>query len=97
MGVNETLVLRTVIVLVLFSLIYTTIKSVVKGIKEGIDNGRDIFNGVPIEKIREKERLRALEKEEEELSKMNSKFYRITHPLEYLNCILIRKIRERAN
>ena len=90
-------IIKLVIVLVVISFIYTTIKAVVVGVYEGLRNTRDILKGSSYEDIKERNRKKQDEAFEKDIKKMDSKLYRCTHPLEYLNCMLMKKLRERAN
>ena len=90
------LIIKLVILLAIISIIYTTIKAVIKGIMEGVQNTKDILRGTSYEQIRQKNRKKQEDAFKKDLEKMDSKFYRFTHPLEYLNCIVLKRIKERV-
>ena len=96
MIISETLIVNAVIYLAGISLIFTTIKGVANGVRDGIRNGKDILNGASVEDIRKREKRTMALKEEEQTKKMASKAYRLIHPLEYLNFMAMRKLRERV-
>ncbi len=89
------LIVKALIVIIIISFISTTIASIIKGVCEGIRNGIDLFHGISYEEIREKERKKQLEEEQKTLKKMDSKLYRITHPIEYFNIVMFKKLREK--
>ena len=88
-------IIKLVILFVIISLVYTTIKAVVTGIKEGVQNTRDILSGTTYEQIQQRNKQKQDDAFKKDLEKMDSKLYRFTHPLEYLNCIILKKIKGR--
>ncbi len=88
-------IIKLVILLAILSIIYTTIKAVVIGIKEGVQNTKDILGGASYEQIKQRNKQKQDGAFKKDLEKMNSKVYRFTHPLEYLNCIILKKIKGR--
>ncbi|WP_026658256.1 hypothetical protein [Butyrivibrio sp. AC2005] len=90
------LLIKLFILLAILSLIYTTIKAVVTGISEGVRNTKDILKGASYEQIRQRNKQKQDDAFKKDLERMDSKLYRFTHPLEYLNCIILKKIKGRA-
>ncbi len=88
-------IIKLVILFVIISLGYTTIKAVVTGIKEGVQNAKDILSGTTYEQIHQRNKQKQDDAFKKDLEKMNSKLYRFTHPLEYFNCIILKKIKGR--
>ena len=88
-------IIKLVILFVIISLVYTTIKAVVTGIKEGVQNTKDILSGTTYEQIQQRNKQKQDDAFKKDLEKMDSKLYRFTHPLEYLNCIIIKKVKGR--
>ena len=93
--IESDMVIKLIILVAILSLVYTTIKAVVTGVKEGVQNTKDILGGASYEQIRQRNKQKQDNEFKKELEKMDSKVYRITHPLEYLNCIIIKKIKGR--
>ena len=93
--IESDMIIKLIILVAILSLVYTTIKAVVTGVKEGVQNTKDILGGASYEQIRQRNKQKQDNEFKKELEKMDSKVYRITHPLEYLNCIIIKKIKGR--
>ena len=93
--IESDMIIKLIILVAILSLIYTTIKAVVTGVKEGVQNTKDILGGASYEQIRQRNKQKQDNEFKKELEKMDSKVYRITHPLEYLNCIIIKKVKGR--
>lgn len=93
--IESDMVIKLIILVAILSLVYTTIKAVVTGVKEGVQNTKDILGGASYEQIRQRNKQKQDNEFKKELEKMDSKVYRITHPLEYLNCIIIKKVKGR--
>ena len=93
--IESDMIIQLIILVAILSLIYTTIKAVVTGVKEGVQNTKDILRGTSYEQIRQKNRQKQEDAFKKNLEKMDSKLYRFTHPLEYLNCIILKKIKGR--
>ncbi len=93
--IETDLIIKALILLVIISIIYTTIKAVLIGARDGLQNAKDIYRGTSYEQIKERNRKRQDEPFKKDLEKMNSKLYRFTHPLEYVNCLLMKKIKEK--
>ena len=93
--IETDVIIKLVILLVILSIIYTTIKAVVIGVKDGIQNTKDIFGGASYEQIKQRNKQKQDDAFKKDLEKMESKVYRFTHPLEYLNCIILRTIKGR--
>ena len=89
------MIIKLIILVAILSLIYTTIKAVVTGVKEGVQNTKDILGGASYEQIRQRNKQKQDDAFKKELEKMDSKVYRFTHPLEYLNCVILKKIKGR--
>lgn len=94
--IETEVVIKLALALFIFSFAYTTIKAVVTGVKEGVQNTKDILNGTSFEEIKERDKKKKQAEIEKDLRKMDSKLYRVTHPLEYFNCMIIKKIKERV-
>ena len=93
--IESDMIIKLIILVAILSLVYTTIKAVVTGVKEGVQNTKDILGGASYEQIRQRNKQKQDNEFKKELEKMDSKVYRITHPLEYLNCIIIKKVKGR--
>ena len=93
--IETDVIIKLVILLAILSIIYTTIKAVVIGVKDGIQNTKDILGGASYEQIKQRNKQKQDDAFKKELEKMDSKVYRFTHPLEYLNCFIIKKIKGR--
>lgn len=93
--IESDMIIKLIILVAILSLVYTTIKAVVTGVKEGVQNTKDILGGASYEQIRQRNKQKQDDAFKKELEKMDSKVYRITHPLEYLNCIIIKKVKGR--
>ena len=93
--IETDLIIKLVILLAILSIIYTTIKAVAIGVKDGIQNTKDILGGVSYEQIRQRNKQKQEDAFKKELEKMDSKVYRFIHPLEYLNCVILKKIKGR--
>ena len=93
--IESDMIIKLIILVAILSLIYTTIKAVATGVKEGVQNTKDILGGASYEQIRQRNKQKQDNEFKKELEKMDSKVYRITHPLEYLNCIIIKKVKGR--
>ena len=93
--IESDMIIKLIILVAILSLVYTTIKAVVTGIKEGVQNTKDILGGVSYEQIRQRNKQKQEDAFKKELEKMDSKVYCFTHPLEYLNCIILKKIKGR--
>ena len=93
--IESDMIIKLIILVAILSLVYTTIKAVVTGVKEGVKNTKDILGGASYEQIRQRNKQKQDNEFKKELEKMDSKVYRITHPLEYLNCIIIKKVKGR--
>ena len=89
------MIIKLIILVAILSLVYTTIKAVVTGIKEGVQNTKDILGGASYEQIRQRNKQKQDDAFKKELEKMDSIVYRFTHPLECLNCFIIKKIKGR--
>ncbi len=94
--IETEVVIKIAIAFFIFSFAYTTIKAVVTGVKEGIQNTRDILTGTSYEEIKERDKKKKQAEMEKHHRKMHSKLYRVTHPRECFNCMIIKKIKERA-
>lgn len=93
--IETDVVIKLVILLASVSIIYTTIKAVIIGVKEGVQNTKDILGGASYEQIKQRNKQKQDYVFKKDLEKMDSKVYRLTHPLEYLNCIILKKIKGR--
>ena len=93
--IESDMIIKLIILVAILSLIYTTIKAVATGVKEGVQNTKDILGGASYEQIRQRNKQKQDNEFKKELEKMDSKVYRFTHPLEYLNCIIIKKVKGR--
>ena len=93
--IETDVIIKLVILLASVSIIYTTIKAVIIGVKEGVQNTKDILGGASYEQIKQKNKQKQDYAFKKDLEKMDSKVYRLTHPLEYLNCIILKKIKGR--
>lgn len=93
--IETDVIIKLVILLAILSIIYTTIKAVVIGVKDGIQNTKDILGGASYEQIKQRNKQKQDDAFKKDLEKMDSKVYRFTHPLEYLNCIILRTIKGR--
>ena len=93
--IETDVIIKLVILLASVSIIYTTIKAVIIGVKEGVQNTKDILGGASYEQIKQKNKQKQDYAFRKDLEKMDSKVYRLTHPLEYLNCIILKKIKGR--
>ena len=93
--IESDMIIKLIILVAILSLIYTTIKAVATGVKEGVQNTKDILGGASYEQIRQRNKQKQDNEFKKELEKMDSKVYRITHPLEYLNCVILKKIKGR--
>ena len=93
--IESDMIIKLIILVAILSLVYTTSKAVVTGVKEGVQNTKDILGGASYEQIRQRNKQKQDNEFKKELEKMDSKVYRITHPLEYLNCIIIKKVKGR--
>lgn len=93
--IETDLIIKLVILLAILSIIYTTIKAVAIGVKDGIQNTKDILGGASYEQIKQRNKQKQDDAFKKDLEKMDSKVYRFTHPLEYLNCIILRTIKGR--
>ncbi len=93
--IETDMIIKLVILMAILSIIYTTIKAVVIGIKEGIQNTKDILGGATYEQIKQRNKQKQDDAFRKDLEKMDSKAYRLTHPLEYLNCIILKKVKGR--
>lgn len=93
--IETDLIIKLVILLAILSIIYTTIKAVAIGVKDGIQNTKDILGGASYEQIKQRNKQKQDDAFKKDLEKMDSKVYRFTHPLEYLNCIILKKVKGR--
>ena len=93
--IETDVIIKLVILLAILSIIYTTIKAVAIGVKDGIQNTKDILGGASYEQIKQRNKQKQDDAFKKDLEKMDSKVYRFTHPLEYLNCIILRTIKGR--
>ena len=93
--IETDVIIKLVILLASVSIIYTTIKAVIIGVKEGVQNTKDILGGASYEQIKQRNKQKQDYAFKKDLEKMDSKVYRLTHPLEYLNCIILKKIKGR--
>lgn len=93
--IETDVIIKLVILLASVSIIYTTIKAVIIGVKEGVQNTKDILGGASYEQIKKRNKQKQDCVFKKDLEKMDSKVYRLTHPLEYLNCIIFKKIKGR--
>ena len=93
--IESDMIIKLILLVAILSLIYTTIKAVATGVKEGVQNTKDILGGVSYEQIRQRNKQKQDDAFKKELEKMDSKVYRFTHPLEYLNCVILKKIKGR--
>lgn len=84
-----------IINLLLLVFIVVTVYAVIKGVRESMDSFKDLKNGKSIEDVKADMKEKARQKEEAEQKKFESKIYRITHPLDYGNYILFKKIDEK--
>lgn len=76
----------------LIILIIATIKGVYTGLKEGVTKSKALLNGTSLEELKRQDAEIQQNKNRKEQEKMQSKIYRITHPIEYLNALLFEKI-----
>lgn len=93
--IETDVIIKLVILLAILSIIYTTIKAVAIGVKDGIQNTKDILGGASYEQIKQRNKQKQDDAFKKDLEKMDSKVYRFTHPLEYLNCIILKKVKGR--
>lgn len=93
--IETDVIIKLVILLAILSIIYTTIKAVAIGVKDGIQNTKDILGGASYEQIKQRNKQKQDDAFMKDLEKMDSKVYRFTHPLEYLNCIILKKVKGR--
>ncbi len=97
MASSQTLLVNAFILLILLSLVLTTIKAVIRGFMEGVGNWKAILNGASYEDIKEKDRKKIEKKKKEEEEKMKAISYRVFHPLEFINSVIITKIKEKIS
>lgn len=83
--------------LIILIFVIATIVGIINGIRESKKAVNDIRKGMRVEEIKEKIKKENIEKEEKEKEKFKSVFYRITHPLDYGNMLLIDKINEKIH
>lgn len=81
-----------IVFLIIAAFILATIVGIVKGIVTTIKQTRLIMSGVPLETIRENERKAKEEKKQSQRIKYESKIYKITHPIGYVNMLVDEKI-----
>ena len=93
--IETDVIIKLVILLAILSIIYTTIKAVAIGVKDGIQNTKDILGGASYEQIKQRNKQKQDDAFKKDLEKMDSKVYCFTHPLEYLNCIILKKVKGR--
>ena len=88
--------IKLAVCLLIMSIIFTTVKAVLIGIKEGAQNAKALMNGASYEQIQAKNKKKQDDEFERDLKKMDSKLYRYTHPVEYIGCLLMKKLREKV-
>ncbi len=93
--ISTEVLIKILIFFVLTSFILTTIKAVINGIKEGYMNACEIYRGSSYDQVRNRYLKKKDKDEEQKLKKMDSRFYRFMHPLEWINFILLKKVKER--
>lgn len=86
----EKLIIAIFVIMIAVSLF----KAIYKGVKEGIQTAFDIKNGATAEDIARKNKEELDRRKEEEKQKLNSRLYKITHPLQYFNDVLFSKIED---
>lgn len=83
---------RLIILIFIIVVAVATVKAIVNGIKEGVTTAMDLKRGVSAEEVMRRDREKVEKQKEIEKQKMKSTWYRITHPLEYINTMLFSKI-----